>query len=49
MQLKKDYSFVERSLSQSDLKIETSSGKIILGRHGITINVLTPFEETYSS
>jgi len=46
--LKKDYSFVERSLSKSDLKIESSSGKIILGRNGIIINVLAPFEETYT-
>ena len=29
-ELKQNYSFVERSLHQSDLKIETSSGKIFL-------------------
>jgi len=46
-ELKKNYSFVERSLNQSDLKIETSSGKIFFDKAGITVNVLTPFEENY--
>ena len=46
-ELKKNYSFVERSLHQSDLKIETSSGKILFDDTGVTINVLTPFEENY--
>ena len=39
-ELKKNYSFVERSLNQSDLKIETSSGKIFFDKAGITVNVL---------
>jgi hypothetical protein len=46
-ELKKNYSFVERSLNQSDLKIETSSGKIFFDDEGVTINVITPFEENY--
>ncbi len=46
-ELKKNYSFVERSLHQSDLKIETSSGKILFDDRGVTINVLAPFEENY--
>ena len=46
-ELKKNYSFVERSLNQSDLKINTSSGKIIFDAFGITVNVLTPFKENY--
>ena len=46
-ELKKNYSFVERSLHQSDLKIETSSGKILFDDTGVTINILTPFEENY--
>ena len=46
-ELKKNYSFIERSLNQSDLKIETSSGKILFDPFGITVNVLTPFEENY--
>jgi len=46
-ELKKNYSFVERSLNQSDLKIETSSGKILFDNAGVTVNVLTPFEENY--
>ncbi len=47
IELKKNYSFVERSLNQSDLKIETSSGKILFDQAGLTVNVLTPFEENY--
>ena len=46
-ELKQNYSFVERSLHQSDLKIETSSGKIFFDDEGVTINVITPFEENY--
>ena len=46
-ELKKNYSFVERSLHQYDLKIETSSGKILFDDEGVTINVITPFEENY--
>jgi hypothetical protein len=46
-ELKKNYSFVERSLNQSDLRIKTSSGKIFFDGKGITVNVLSPFEENY--
>ena len=46
-ELKKNYSFVERSLNQSDLKIETSTGKIFFDKTGVTVNVLTPFKENY--
>ena len=47
IELKKNYSFVETSLNQSDLKIETSSGKILFDQAGVTVNVLTPFKENY--
>ena len=46
-ELKKDYSFVERSLNQSDLKIESSQGKIIFDQSGISVLVTSPFEENY--
>ena len=46
-ELKKNYSFTERSLNQSDLKIETSAGKIFFDTSGVTVNVLSPFEENY--
>ena len=46
-ELKKDYSFVERSLNQSDLKIESSQGKIIFDQSGISVVVTSPFEENY--
>ena len=46
-ELKKNYSFVERSLNQSNLKIESSKGTIFFDSTGITVNVLTPFEENY--
>ena len=46
-ELKKNYSFVERSLNQSAMKIDNSSGKIFFDESGITINVLSPFEENY--
>ena len=46
-ELKKNYSFIERSLNQSDLKIESSSGNIFFDANGITVNVLSPFEEIY--
>jgi hypothetical protein len=46
-ELKKDYSFVERSLNQSDLKIESSQGKIIFDQSGISVVVISPFEENY--
>ena len=46
-ELKKNYAFVERSLSKSQIKIDNSSGKIFFDETGITINVLTPFKENY--
>ena len=46
-ELKKNYAFTERSLNQSDLKIESSSGNIYFDPNGITVNVLFPFEENY--
>ena len=46
-ELKKNYAFVERSLNQSQMKIDNSSGKIFFDETGITINVLTPFQENY--
>jgi hypothetical protein len=46
-ELKKNYAFTERSLNQSDLKIESSSGNIFFDPNGITVNVLSPFEENY--
>ena len=46
-ELKKDYSFVERSLNQSDLKIESSQGKIIFDQSGISVFVMSPFVENY--
>ena len=46
-ELKKDYSFIERSLNQSDLKIESSQGKIIFDQSGICVVVTSPFEENY--
>ena len=46
-ELKKNYSFLERSLSESEIKIDTSSGKIFFTNEGISIQVLSPFEENY--
>ena len=46
-ELKQNYSFVERSLNQSDLKINRSSGNIYFDEEGITVNVISPFEENY--
>ena len=46
-ELKKDYSFVERSLNQSDLKIESSQGKITFDQAGISVVIMSPFEENY--
>jgi len=46
-ELKKDYSFVERSLNQSDLKIESSQGKITFDESGVSVVVTSPFEENY--
>ena len=47
-ELKEDYSFIERSLNQSDLKIGTSSGTISFDEKVITVNVLSPFKEIYT-
>ena len=46
-ELKKNYSFIERSLHQSDQKIDTSSGNIFFDEKGISVNVLSPFKENY--
>ena len=46
-QLKKNYSFFERSLSESEMRIDTSSGKIFFANEEILIHVLSPFEENY--
>ena len=46
-ELKKNYAFIERSLNQSAMKIDNSSGKIFFDETGITINILTPFKENY--
>ena len=46
-ELKKDYFFVERSLNQSDLKIESSQGKITFDESGVSVMVMSPFEENY--
>ncbi len=46
-ELKKNYAFRERSLNQSAMKIDNSSGKIFFDETGITINILTPFKENY--
>ena len=47
IELKKNYSFVERSLNESDMKIDSSTGNIFFTNEGISIQVLTPFEENY--
>ena len=47
IELKKNYSFVERSLSESDLQIDSSTGNIFFTNEDISIQVLTPFEENY--
>ena len=46
-ELKKNYSFIERSLHESDMKIDSSTGKIFFNNEGISIHVLTPFKENY--
>ena len=46
-ELKKDYAFVERSLNQSNLKIESSQGKITFDESGVSVIVTSPFEENY--
>lgn len=47
VELKKNYSFVERSLSESDMQIDSSTGNIFFTDEDISIQVLTPFEENY--
>ena len=47
IELKKNYSFVERSLNESDMKINSSTGNIFFTNEDISIQVLTPFEENY--
>ena len=46
-ELKKNYSFLERSLSESEMRIDTSSGKIFFTNEEISIHVLSPFKENY--
>ena len=47
VELKKNYSFVERSLNESDMQIDSSTGNIFFTNEDISIQVLTPFEENY--
>ena len=47
IELKKNYSFIERSLNESDMKIDSSTGNIFFTNEDISIQVLTPFEENY--
>ena len=47
VELKKNYSFVERSLNESDMKIDSSTGNIFFTNEDISIQFLTPFEENY--
>ena len=47
IELKKNYSFVERSLNESDKQIDSSTGNIFFTNEDISIQVLTPFEENY--
>jgi hypothetical protein len=46
-QLHKNYTFIERSLSKTNLKIEESTGNILFDGSGLTVNVFTPFKEIY--
>jgi outer membrane lipoprotein-sorting protein len=45
--LTQNYSFVERSLSKSDLKIEESAGEILFNNPGFIVNITSPFKERY--
>lgn len=45
--LLKNYSFVERSLDPTGLKIEESRGEILFNAAGFTVNISTPFKERY--
>ena len=47
VELKKNYSFVERSLSEANMQIDSSTGNIFFTNEDISIQVLTPFEENY--
>ena len=43
-----NYSFTERSLNQSDPKIEESTGEILFQNEGgFVVNILSPFKERY--
>ena len=46
-QLKRNYSFIERSLNESEVQIGNSAGKILFKNDEVIIQVLTPFEENY--
>ena len=46
-QLKRNYSFIERSLNESEVQIGNSAGKILFKNDEVIIHVLTPFEENY--
>jgi outer membrane lipoprotein-sorting protein len=46
--LSHNYSFIERSLNQLDLKIEESAGEILFnGNKGFVVNISSPFKERY--
>jgi len=46
--LSHNYSFVERSLNQLELKIEESAGEILFnGNKGFVVNISSPFKERY--
>ena len=46
--LSHNYSFVERSLNQSDLRIEESAGEILFNTSkGFVVNISSPFKERY--
>jgi len=47
VELKKNYAFVERSLSEANMQIDSSTGNIFFTNEDISIQVLTPFEENY--
>ena len=46
-QLKRNYSFIERSLNEPEMQIGNSAGKILFKNDEVIIQVLTPFEENY--
>jgi len=47
VELKKNYTFVERSLSEANMQIDSSTGNIFFTNEDISIQVLTPFKENY--